>query len=64
MVCVVYSIVIDNFDGLVQERHNSIALAKELCLPSTNPLIYSGNGLLSVWCQAIYWASADLLSVV
>ena len=28
-----------HFDGLVQERHNSSALAMELCLSCTNPLI-------------------------
>ena len=30
----------DNFDGLVQGRRNSSALAMELCLSCTNPLIY------------------------
>ena len=29
----------DNFDGLVQQRHNSIANALELHLSYTNPLI-------------------------
>ena len=28
-----------HFDGLVQERHNSSALAMELCLSCTNPPI-------------------------
>ena len=28
-------------DGVVQERYNSIALAMELCLSCTDPLIYS-----------------------
>ena len=28
-------------DGLVQERHNSSALAMELCLSCTNPSVYS-----------------------
>ena len=28
------------FDGLVQERRNSSALAMELCLSCTNPSIY------------------------
>ena len=30
----------NNIDGLVQERHNSIANALELRLSCTNPLIY------------------------
>ena len=29
-----------NIDGWVQERHNSSALAMELCFSCTNPLIY------------------------
>ena len=29
------------FNGLVQERHNSSALAVELCLSCTNPPIYT-----------------------
>ena len=28
-------------DGLVQEKRNSSALAKELCLSCTNPLIWA-----------------------
>ena len=29
-----------HFNGLVQERHNSSALAMELCLSCTNPSIF------------------------
>ena len=29
-----------HFDGLLQERHNSSALAMELCFSCTNPSIY------------------------
>ena len=32
-----------NFNGLVQERRNSSALAMELCLRCTNPSIYPGE---------------------
>ena len=32
---------IDGDDGLVQEGHNSSALAMELCLSCSNPSIYS-----------------------
>ena len=31
---------VENFDGLMQEVHNSIASALELNLSCTNPLIY------------------------
>ena len=37
--CTVY-IMASYINGLVQERHNSIANALELCLSCTNPLIY------------------------
>ena len=31
----------NHVEGLVQERRNSSALALELCLSGTNPLMYS-----------------------
>ena len=34
------NIWIPHFDGLLQERHNSCALAMELCLSCTNPSIW------------------------
>ena len=62
-----------HIDGLVQGRHNSSALAMELCLSYTNPSMYalemnyiiigSDNGLLRIWCQTITWTKAGLLSV-
>ena len=36
-----------HIDGLVQERHNSSALAVELCLSCTNPLIWASWSLNS-----------------
>ena len=38
-----------SFDGLVQERRNSSALAMELCLSCTNPSIWTTAELLSIW---------------
>ena len=35
-----FNTVLHNIDELVQERHNSIANALELCLSCTNPSIY------------------------
>ena len=36
----VFELFIAHINGLVQERHNSRALAMELCLSCSNPLIY------------------------
>ena len=61
-----------HIDGLVQERHNSIANARELRLSCTNPLMWymyqsinvviigSSKGLLLVHDKAITWIWDDL----
>ena len=36
-----FVIATQHFDGLVQESHNSIANALELCLSCTNPSIWT-----------------------
>ena len=42
-----------DIDGLVQERHNSIANALKLCLSYTNPWI---------WCQTLIWQYVNFLT--
>ena len=42
-----------HIEGLVQERHNSIANALELCLSPTNPSIYGCNMNLKTWKHMI-----------
>ena len=43
-----------HINGLMQERHNSIANALELCLSCTNPSI----------CQRMIWALLTLLDII
>ena len=45
---------VNNIDGLVQERRNSIANELELHLSCTSPLIY-------VYCHYEIWFNYDLL---
>ena len=44
-----------HFDGLVQERRNSSALAMELCLSCTNSLIYDHKSVLLALCEENHW---------
>ena len=60
VTCNFYDVYTQYFDGLMQERHNSIANTLELCLSFTNPLIWlmksSGSllyGLIVACVQAI-----------
>ena len=46
-------------DGLMQERHNSIANALELCLSSTNPSIL---GILLCWLHQFSIFKTNMLS--
>ena len=55
---------IAHFDGLVQEWHNSSALAMELRLSCTNPLIYSMHSIsqmLKTWSTQGGRASAGMV---
>ena len=53
-----------NIDGLVQERHNSSALAMELCLSCTNPsilhVIYQSSFNLTIY----RWRSARRVTLM
>ena len=56
----VQSVFIGDIHGLLQERHNSSALAMELCLSCTNPLIlYIHNHNTANWLHN----SGDVLNV-
>ena len=46
----VFHLLWSYFNGLVQERRNSIANALELCLSCTNPLIYQ-SVMPPCWCH-------------
>ena len=41
--------MVQHIDGLVQERRNSSALAMDLCLSCTDPLISDGNDDYIKW---------------
>ena len=42
-----------DIDGLVQEGHNSSALAMELCLSCTNPLIYAFSLRIEIYTMTL-----------
>ena len=57
-----YSISHKHIDGLVQERRNSSALAMELCLSCTNPLISCRR---IMWMQSLtHWPLRDVAVIL
>ena len=47
-----------HFDGLVQERRNSSALAMELCLSCINPSIWRCFSALDIWKTGVFTVPA------